>query len=404
MTATATTLLQATPAPRAVTPAPLAPSRPIDAPAIPRKILFVSFDVRSRMGGIQRFDQRVIRCLADLQAQGRTTVTVMSLRDAAHVPADAVAALDVNGAQVSKLKAAYQFARRVTLEKPDLILFGHVLLTPLATVSLKIVPGAKHVLFAHGIEVWNDPAFARVSKVNRWAVRKHIDQLLVVSRFTADRIKSVFGLPEERLRIFPNAVDVTGATQGAPPLDRKAGPVKRLLTVARLDEWGKGVGGVLRAMPKVTSRLGTVEYTIVGDGKLRPDMEKLAADLGMAGNVRFAGRVSDADLDRAYAETDAFVMPSLKEGFGIVYLEAWRHGLPVLAGDRDAGAEVVSNGVDGVVVDPTSDDAIADGIVRLLTDAAAAARMGEAGRTKLHREYSHERFAQRLADALAALV
>jgi glycosyltransferase involved in cell wall biosynthesis len=96
-------------------------------------------------------------------------------------------------------------------------------------------------------------------------------------------------------------------------------------------------------------------------------------------------------------------MPSLKEGFGIVYLEAWRHGMPVLAGDRDAGREVVEHGVDGVVVDPTSEHAIADGIVRLLSDRDAAARMGEAGRRKLHREYSHQRFAARFEEALAAL-
>ena len=124
-------------------------------------------------------------------------------------------------------------------------------------------------------------------------------------------------------------------------------------------------------------------------------MEALAREVGVADHVRFAGRVSDDELLAAYRDADAFVMPSLKEGFGIVYLEAWQHQLPVLAGDRDAGGEVVENGLDGLVVDPTSTQQIADAIVALLTDSDLCARLGAAGRTKLEREYSHERFAER---------
>ena len=365
-------------------------------------MLFVSFDIRSRFGGIQRFDQRVVRCLGRLR-DGGAAVRVLSLRDAAHVPADELTPIDISGAAGSKPKAAAQFVKAVLAQKPDLILYGHVLISPLACIARVIAPRAKNVMFAHGIEVWDDPQFARVSKLNRAAVRKGIDQILAVSRFTADRMAKVFGLEPGVIKIFPNAVDVADPKPRL-PRDPNESATKRILTVARLDEWEKGVGAVIKAMPLVMGRVGKVEYTIVGDGKLRADMEALAKQVGVLSNVRFAGRVSDAELEAAYRTADAFVMPSLKEGFGIVYLEAWQHGLPVIAGDRDAGGEVVEDMRDGLVVDPTSTEQVAAGIEKLLKDPALSARLGAAGRAKLVRDYSHERFAERFEAAVQALV
>ena len=67
---------------------------------------------------------------------------------------------------------------------------------------------------------------------------------------------------------------------------------------------------------------------IVGDGVLRPGLESLAAQIGVERSVRFLGRLADEDLKNAYARASVFAMPSSKEGFGIVYLEAWQFGLP----------------------------------------------------------------------------
>src|SRR3954465_11007431 len=74
------------------------------------RVLFVSFDIRSRFGGIQRFDQRVVRCLSDLRDAG-ADVHVISLRDAASVPADATTPIDIAGARGSKPRAAAKFIK-----------------------------------------------------------------------------------------------------------------------------------------------------------------------------------------------------------------------------------------------------------------------------------------------------
>ncbi len=368
-----------------------------DAP----RILFISFDIRSRFGGIQRFDQRVVRCLGRLKEQGMN-VRVLSLRDAPHVPADETTPIEIFGSSGSKPRALRKFMSALMTFRPDLILYGHVLISPLAYFAKFLAPHAKNVMFAHGIEVWDDPAFARVSKLNRRAVRTQMDQILAVSRFTADRMKQVFDIPDDRISIFPNAVDVMPLSQRA--YNPQSPQNRRILTVARLDEWEKGVGAVIRAIPQVIQRIPNVEYKIVGDGKLRSDMQMLAAELGVNAHVHFAGKVTDDELNTAYGEADAFVMPSLKEGFGIVYLEAWQHGLPVLAGNRDAGGEVVENDRDGLIVNPISTDQIAEAIVRLLSDPPLRQRLGAAGREKLEREYSHERFAERFEAAIRSLL
>jgi glycosyltransferase involved in cell wall biosynthesis len=139
-----------------------------------------------------------------------------------------------------------------------------------------------------------------------------------------------------------------------------------------------------------------VKYVVAGHGKLLEEHRQIAEEVGAGKYVIFAGRVSDEELDRLYRESALFALPSRKEGFGIVYLEAWLHHLPVIAGNADAGAEVVDDGVNGRIVDPTNEQDVAGAIVELLTDPAKAQRFGEAGHRKLHAEYGHERFAERL--------
>jgi phosphatidylinositol alpha-1,6-mannosyltransferase len=122
--------------------------------------------------------------------------------------------------------------------------------------------------------------------------------------------------------------------------------------------------------------------------------------MGVSGRVRFHGRLSDSELERMYQSADVFILPSKGEGFGIVYLEAWKHGLPVIAGNQDAGAEVVTHGHNGLCVDPDSPEQIAAGLIELLSAPQRAAEMGEAGRRTVSEKYSHEAFRARLAAIL----
>jgi len=357
------------------------------------KTLFVSLDVAHRNGGIQRFDQRVVRALEEIC--GRPPVAI-GLRDHAdaHCP-NAVTRVD--GCGGSKSRLVRRFVRHLISADPDTILFGHVMLAPLAAIARVLRPGARKLLFVHGIDVWNDPAYHALSRIERRALRSWIDGIVSVSQFTLDRLHSAVPNLSKPQWVLPNAVDL------AESVDRDLIPstgLPQILTVSRLDEMGKGVGTALRAISRVVKRFGPVRFVVVGDGKMRGECERIAAETGAAAYTHFVGRVSDEELDKHYRQSQVFLLPSTKEGFGIVYLEAWMRGLPVIAGNVDASREVIDDGLNGLIVDPNDSHAVADAVVRVLRDPATGLAMGRAGREKAIGKYAHHRFVARLRNLL----
>ena len=140
---------------------------------------------------------------------------------------------------------------------------------------------------------------------------------------------------------------------------------------------------------------------VIGDGVLRGELHALASATGVGDRVELAGAVDRARLDTAFAGAAVFALPSSKEGFGIVYLEAWSHGLPVVGSCFGAAGEVIDDGIDGFTIDPSDGDALAGALVALLRDPARAAWMGAAGRAKVERDYSGDAFVANLRSLLA---
>jgi len=94
-------------------------------------------------------------------------------------------------------------------------------------------------------------------------------------------------------------------------------------------------------------------------------------------------------------------MPSRGEGFGLVYLQAMRAGLPCLGSRDDAAADVIVDGDTGLLVPHQDPEAIAGAVARLLTDESMRRRMGEAGHRRFETVFSYPRFRARLASVLA---
>ena len=146
--------------------------------------------------------------------------------------------------------------------------------------------------------------------------------------------------------------------------------VTRLITVCRLSEPRKNVGMVLRALAELKEEY-QFAYTIVGDGSLRRDLEKLSQELGLTGRVIFKGFVSSPDLKQLLSTSDLFVLassiiPGSHEGFGIAYLEANACGTPVLAARLAGAVEAVSEGESGIFVDEPNVSAIKDALKRFM--------------------------------------
>src|SRR3990172_10535858 len=116
---------------------------------------------------------------------------------------------------------------------------------------------------------------------------------------------------------------------------------------------------------------------MVGEGRERARLERLAAGLGLAQRVRMPGAVDDPTL--WFAHADLFVLSSRWEGFGHVIVEAMASGLPVLATDCPHGPrDIVTDGVDGVLVPSNDSLALAEGIARLVADREMRRRLAGA--------------------------
>jgi glycosyltransferase involved in cell wall biosynthesis len=351
------------------------------------KLLIAALGIYSRVGGIERYLQRVIQCLAEDPEAGAVEVVILwdPPRD---LPADA-GGVGLTACHSDKLRFALTFARTVLSLKPEVVLFGHVLLAPLAGLARLLSPKSRRLLLAYGVEVWGQESQRGVPWWERLMIRRWVDRVVSISQFTADRMREHYRLPAGMYSLMPCAVDIGPAPATTRKRRRKG---QRLLTVSRLVERYKGWHQVLRALPKVVQKVPEVEYVVVGEGPLRAELEVLAEREGVANHVRFTGRLGTEELEQVYADSDVFVMPSSGEGFGIVFLEAWAHGLPVVAGNRDAAAEFITPTVDGLTVDPSSTEDIAGAILQLLQDSTAARRMGMDGYRQVRQRFSHQQF------------
>ncbi len=143
----------------------------------------------------------------------------------------------------------------------------------------------------------------------------------------------------------------------------RRGSIPQLITVARLEERRKNVDVVLRALATLKDDF-TFFYTVVGDGHLRPQLEALAAELGLQDRVRFTGFLPGSGVRELLGKATLFVLtssinPGSHEGFGIAYLEANACGTPVLAARLAGAVEAVEEGVTGLFVDAPTPEAVA---------------------------------------------
>jgi glycosyltransferase involved in cell wall biosynthesis len=173
-------------------------------------------------------------------------------------------------------------------------------------------------------------------------------------------------------------------------------------TVARLTPQ-KGHVFLLKAAREIVSKFKNVRFLLVGDGVLRTQLERHAAELGLTEHVFFLGRRTD--VPQILAASDIFVLPSLWEGLPLVLVEAGLAGLPVVATRVDGVAEVVENGRSGLLVPPGDSHALAEALQTLLVEGPPLwERMGKEGRQIALQHFTMECIASQVADLYRKLL
>ena len=199
---------------------------------------------------------------------------------------------------------------------------------------------------------------------------------VAVSEAAASFLRRI--LPDAALEIVPNGVDV-GAFAGAEPRDGLPSG-RRILWVNRLDSQ-KGFPIALAAFSKVLGDVSDAVLVVVGEGKDREALGLLTESARARIDMR--GAAPNEEVPSYLAACEVFVSPAVgQESFGIALVEAMAAGLPVVATDIPGYREVVSDGVEGLLVPPRDPEALAAGLVRVLTERELAKRLGEAGRER----------------------
>jgi glycosyltransferase involved in cell wall biosynthesis len=127
---------------------------------------------------------------------------------------------------------------------------------------------------------------------------------------------------------------------------------------------------------------------------------RLHAELALGDAVHFLGEISRTRLAEEYVNADCFCLPSVQEGFGIVFLEAMAAGLPIVACRTAAVPEVVADGVTGLLVPPESPERLTDALEEILTDSARRKEYGEAARQRAL-EFNSPRVAGQFLEAVS---
>ena len=229
----------------------------------------------------------------------------------------------------------------------DVLVCGHLHHLTLARLAKVFNPRLKYYLVAHGIEVWRPYTW-----LERNALRG-AQRILCVSEYTRRQLLRFHpALSPERVLVVPNTLDpyFSSGLDQAPRPAPFAGP--RILTVARLlaTDAYKGIDTMIEAMPLVRREFPLACFRIVGGGDDQPRLQALAAKLGIASAVDFLGSIDDAALRDEYAACDLFALPSRKEGFGLVFLEAMTYGKACI-GARAGGVPEVINDTVGQLVE-----------------------------------------------------
>lgn len=308
-------------------------------------ILFLTSKL-NKTGGIQEYNKNLLNALDNLNHD----VKIIQLE---------------KSAIFQKIIFSIKTFLNALIKKPDLIFCTHVNFSPLCSFIKKIFK-IKYFVFTHGIEVWN----IKDKRKNQGLL--NADIVTTVSRFSRKKLKqSVSELSE--VKLLPNMIDGNRFKIKDTPkeliekynLENK----KIIFTISRLSkgEEDKGYDKVIKAMPKVLEEIPEAVYILGGKGNDIERIRNLIDNLGLKNNVILPGFISNKMLTDYYNLADVFIMPSKKEGFGIVFLEALACGTPVIAGNQDGSVDPLQDGSVGTLINPDNIENIANSTISVLS-------------------------------------
>jgi len=177
------------------------------------------------------------------------------------------------------------------------------------------------------------------------------DRVVCNSQAAADRLRRA-GVRRCKLVVIPNGLSEKAFVEATPALPVTPG-VTRIGMIARMNDPAKNHRTFLRVAARLAAKFGDLEFVLVGDGPLRPELENFAAQVGLSSRIRFLG--DRHDIAAVLASLDITMLPSSSESLSNVILESMAAGVPVIAADVGGNPELLEEGKTGLIV-PLDDD------------------------------------------------
>ncbi len=208
--------------------------------------------------------------------------------------------------------------------------------------------------------------------------------VVCVSENLRSFFQEVLKVPAARLQVIHNGIDTRRFRNNTPPFSGN-GSHRVIGCIARLTQ-AKDHANLLKAFAIVAGRHKGVKLVLVGEGELREEIQRQIFELGLVGSVEMLGNRND--IPQLLSEMDIFVLPSRREGFPVSILEAMAAGRPVVATAVGGVAEVISSGVNGIMVPPEAPEALAASLLELLDDSSRAVELATRGMLSVRSNFS----------------
>jgi len=288
----------------------------------------------------------------------------------------------------------------------DVVILTHINLALVGLIIKKINPKTKVWLIAHGIEVWRPLSFFQN------AFLKHCDKVVSVSNFTKQQMMSRHDISEDKCAILNNAVDPfmqlpTTFVKPQHLLDRynltPDNPVIYTLTRLANSEQYKGHDQVIKLISRLKVKYPGIKYVLSGQYDVNEEirLKNMIARYGIEDDVILTGFIAEKDIPDYFLLADIFVLPSKKEGFGIVFIEALACGLPVICGNADGSIDAIRNGELGKAVNTDNLDELEAAISNVLETSPSPQKRDSLQKKCLH-YFNEDAYMNNLEELLMA--
>ncbi|WAC39061.1 glycosyltransferase family 4 protein [Pedobacter sp. SL55] len=361
-------------------------------------LLFLTLKTFSFTGGIEKACRSLMYAISQ---QERMSLSTWSMYDATADCDHKYAAQSIfkgfSGSRISfalaVLRNAFKFDK-VVLSHINLLLFGKL-------INI-IKPSTQIILWAHGIEVWRT--------IPNWKKKflQEKAEIWAVSNYTKQQLIERHQIPSANIKVLHNTLDPfykipSNFTKPSNLLDQYQ--IKPdafvLFTLTRLSatEHAKNYDLAINAVKALKAQFPQLVYIIGGkaDEQEQMRLSQLIAKHQLSDEVKIIGFIEEKEIEAHYRLADCFVLPSKKEGFGIVLIEAAAHGCQVIAGNIDGSTDALLNGKLGQLVNPDSEEEIIKAIQQALNNPAHEPKAQQALTVK---QFGFDRYVEKVGALL----